>query len=372
MINKILQFIKKQKFANELARFDCLFLLKDVSIFNAHKIVARFYLSANDLAPRQKVLNFLQSQNNPLLVRIACEISSMNKFYNDEVFYLEKDVDSLCDGDVLYKDNRLIKDNHFLITLLKEFLIKDCKYCKGDYLAVKKNMELNLDARLMGAELEQLHDLSLGFDKCANFDIDWIKTNQKELFINFPKQSRITQNLNIKAQENLVMLYGYLLFEKHIYISYFDGVLIDAKNHVSFIDFDLVSEASAPLKLFAFDYINKKLAPSSIEQERIARSLNLLCKFCPKIDVAKMFDKYKGYHQHPAEISSSFKENFFPMFQNNPILSSANIVDLTSNPEDVAYLLDHTRHKKDPRYASSSIKYWLPLLIVLYFLLKFF
>lgn len=40
------------------------------------------------------------------------------------------------------------------------------------------------------------------------------------------------------------------------------------------------------------------------------------------------------------------------------------------NPESLAYLLDKNRFKKDPQFKKSSIFYYLPLLVVIYILLK--
>lgn len=80
MINQFLQFLKKQRLAIRLARFDSLFVISGLQSFRRQMLVARMFVRRSPGTPLIRFQRFLQAENNPLLFAAYEEFTCRTDF----------------------------------------------------------------------------------------------------------------------------------------------------------------------------------------------------------------------------------------------------------------------------------------------------
>lgn len=362
MINRFLQFLKKQQLAVRLAHNDLLFLIENLQSFKLELPLAKLFYQKQKATKLKRISNFLAKENNPLLYALAKELSVLD----NKLFYLPMLKKVTLNKSILFKTTSGIKDADFYINLFVELVNNDFPILEGEI----NHLYPNFDMRLYAAALESLSDLLNEHDSCCQMEIDWIKTSKENLYLNFDGKCQFTQKLSPTAQENLSRLFAFMLFEKSVFISYWSGITLSPQNEVGFLDFDTVYIADSSLLKYALSYIKYKTPAKTLLEFKLQRALKLLEYYCPNVDcfsfwksivVTKRNDKAD---ESNSDMLEKLREHGFD-FGKSPKIS-------LTNPKDYEYLLDVSRHRKDPQFRKSTIYYWGPLLVLIYILFKYF
>lgn len=374
MINQILQFIKKAEFAAKLAKYDLLFLLKKQKIFKGCVLPAAMFERKSNLPPLDRIRLFLSQENNAVLDLAATEISTSPAILKEYLLTLKVNHQTFSKGDKKFLSAlNLTEQDSFYLDLLKEYL-KGKGQSKKQKKYYKKQLDSLMDMRLYASELEFLNQNISGSKKNCPFEIDWIRTEKKDLYLIFKKECFYTSELNISAQKNLAEVFGYMLFENSVFVSFWKGLLTDSEGKVSFLDFDNIYEADSDLKKFAANYIQNGILPKKDLEYKMQRALNLLSFYCKDINP---FDSWQKYIKNASDImllptkTEGQEKLLKDLSQNGVVIQKKESIELPK-AKDLSYLLDSSRHKKDPRFRKSQAIYWGPLLILIYILLKYF
>ena len=366
MINRFLQFIKKQQLAVKLAKEDLLFLTEEMKTFKLVRPLASLFVHKKSVSKIRRIKRFLRDEDNPLLYVFAGEMSSLT----DSPFeYLPFRKRRLC-GDVLLKTTKNIKDNRFYTSLFSEIIKTDFPVWAKKWPDLSDNLDICKDMRLYGSELEYLSDLSAEYENCCRMDIDWIKTSRENLYVHFGRECLLTKKLPLEAQNNLSRLFAVLLLEKSVFVSLWNGILLSSDNEVGFLDFDGVYPADNRLKDYALAFIKNGRKPQTAEEWKLHRALLLLERYCPDIDC---FSLWKGIRKVnvPDKEQKDNSEMLQKMRENGFDFGTSPQAQMT-NPQDIAYLLKKKNIRKEKAYRKSGFLYWAPLLLAMFLLLKYF
>lgn len=371
MIKEILQFLKKQSFAIKLARYDCLLLIENLLSFNRVVNIARFFVVKSPLSGEERIRKFLEAENNPILFALAQEFEVNPDSVDSKVFYIKKIKSTELAGEVLFKSAHGDFDKEFYLSLYEEVIEKDFPKLKEQIGFFKNRLDVILDMRFYGAIFETLQDDVRDCEKCCIMNIDWIKSSKEELYICFDSKCVLTQELNINAQKNLSRLFAHLLFEKQIFVSYWEGVFVSSSDNVSFADFDYIYPADTELKNMnkgfkSFDTLLRK------SDFKLRRALKLLQSYCKDINVFNEFEDFLKLDSNKKPLDSKHGDSFMKALQRSGLDLQPKNNPESINPSDIAYLLDDKRHKNNPDFRKSSVFYWGPLLVLIYILYKFF
>lgn len=373
MINEILQFIKKQKLAIHLARHNALFVIKGLKSFSGVMPLAKLFVVKNKLPHARCIENFLAAENNPILYAATDEIAARSDIVGKTLLYPYNQQTRTMHQEVLFKSIPLDSERKFWVELFREIVNKDFPQLKSQLSFFERRLDIILDLRFYGSELETLHENSANYESCCDFEIDWIKTNKHNLFLDFDGTCRFTQMLPKAAQENLVNLCAYLFYEQSLFISSFSGVSLDEKNQVSFLDFDYIYQAETTLKDFAAQYMQGKAPqPQSNNEYKLQRAFMLLKRYCPDVDIVAIWHNSGGSDSLTPRFAPTDELSYLKLMTDSGInlLYRDEIPD--TNASSLAYLLDSSRHKKDPQYRKSSLLYAAPLFLLIYVLFKYF
>lgn len=371
MINGILQFIKKTILAINLARWNLLLLVSGLKTFQLPVLLARWFVVPNEAPLEQRICGFLKAKNNLYLNALVEEIAAQPDIVGTKFLWTGEATDYSLEGSFLFKSTAFVKDENFWQSLLKELVIKDFPKLKEQYNFFERRLDVLHDMRFYGSELELLTENTADLERSCRFDVDWIRTNKEKLWLCFDQDCRYSSKLEIKAQESLSRIFAFLLFEKNKFVSFWSGVSVNASGHVSFLDFDFIYIVDDKLKNFAISYIEDGASPKSLAEYKLVRALKLLEYYCPDIKIFKQWQVYFDASSSLFTINTDTTGLLQHLKKSGIIVDDSEKIKHTEF-DDVSYLLDKNRHKKDPRYRKSSILYWGPLLIVIYFLLKHF
>lgn len=359
MINKFLQFLKKQKFVNNFARADLLFLLRPLQTFKSQLPLAAFFVRPSDLRPGQRIKAALAEDENRLLALFAPALA-----LNYGICPPEQKAET--------ESSRIrralsVKDRRFFETLIAELLARDLNnFALEDWL---HTLDLNYDLRLYGSELERILTASSGHPAALSLAVDWRRSSKAELWLNsLPEGCVMSFDLPLPAQQNLADLFLYLLFAKGIFPADWRWVALAQNNQVMWTDFSAVFPADSSLKNYALEYIRHGTEPQDSLRQNLVRAIRLLKLCCPQIDLVRQVAAMSVPPREEASASSLslniLRQNGFP---------SANAQAPASNdPHDFAYLLDSRRHRKNPLFRKSSFLYWGPLLLAMILLYYYF
>lgn len=363
MINGILQFIKRLSFARRLARFDSLFVLEGFSCFRKEVFLVRPFVRKSPLPAIERLRLFLNEEDNDFLYALAEEVSVRSDLTGGFLYMPQQRPETVYDGETVFKTAGKVKDAGFYLNLLKTAAGEKTEL-RPVADSLTKRLDSLLDMRFYGAALETISEQTEAGDI---FSVDWIRTSKDELVLSFRKPCRRTQKLNKREQQVLVSLFGKLLFDRSLYVSFWSGVLADSENNVAFACFDGIFEADSALKNFAR---NQNL-PQTENEFRLHRAMKLLAAYCPQINIAECWAPFFRKDMIKADLSSAQKQLSAELQKYRVIIPPAPELHFT-DPKNLAGLLDSSRHRRDPRFRKSTIYYWGPLLIAAYLLFKYF
>ena len=113
MINKFLQFIKKQRLAIRLARTDSLFVISGLRTFRYERPLARLFRCRLPYSPLVRFQKFLQLENNPLLNALYEEFACRTDFLPFASYLLPGDSQKL-QGEVCFRNTNGFKEKEFI------------------------------------------------------------------------------------------------------------------------------------------------------------------------------------------------------------------------------------------------------------------
>lgn len=369
MLNNLRKFIRKQITAVALAKYDLLFLLKGLFAFKYNIKPASFFVKPSPLSIPQRVQKFLEYRQNGILNLLVDELSADVLYKTDKLFYLKEKANIVFNSEAPFMSVQNIYDKKYSLYLFQEIIAKDFPQFSDQYAFFKKRLDLASDMRLYAAELQELLDKTIDSEAAFPIEIDWIKTDKDNLYLNASDKFVFTQNLSPKAQENFCRLFLSLLFEKSLFISSWNGVAADSSDKVNILNFDAVYEASVSLKKFALDS-NRKV--TTLAQLKLYRALKLLEIYCPDVKVEKFIQSYIGYPLNESENIKNERQNFLNLLQQNGF-----DFGVTKNaPEFFSpkskRLSDTKKHLSDSLFGKSSVYYWGPLVLAAFILYIFY
>lgn len=362
MINEFLQFLKKQQFVNKFARADLLFLLRRLQTFKSQMLWARLVVRPSVLRPSERICCELSLEQNRLPAIFAPALS-LNAGICPPV---QIPPELPAAGCVRIRCALDGKERSFATGLVRELIAEDfADFELSDWL---QTLDLNYDMRLFGSELERLQTSSLSREEALPLAVDWIRTSQEELWLELPPDVSLQAELSFPAQQQMAELYFYLLFAKGIYLSDWRWLAVDSQNRIAWVDFSAVFSADSSLQNFARRWLHGEAQAQTMLQKKIERSLRLLKIWCPDLNLAELAVlKYalpETANAEPALSLDLLARNGFP---------SANAAAPDSvDPEQLVYLLDSDRYRRNPLFRKSSFFYWGPLLIAILVLYYFF
>lgn len=355
MINGILQFIKKQKLAIRLAKFDSLFVIKGLKSFSKTIFIARFFVIKSKLSHEQRLLAFLKSENNPILYALADEISARPDVFSGPLFYMKDSSSRILKGELLFKNISRNYERRFYQELLREVVRADYPELRAQLSFLERRLDIMLDMRFYGSELETLNENSCDFESCCHFDIDWIKTGKHNLYLIFDERCNFTQGLSMIAQENLIRLFSHLFYERSLFVSAFYGVVVNREGKVSILDFDYIYQVDETLRSFATGYMsNQNPQPQALSEFKLQRAFKLLEAFCGDIKIPQIWNEYSSIPPQTATFAATDELAYLKLMTESGLnlLYRDEIPD--SNPTSLAYLLDKSRHSKNKTTSKSS------------------
>lgn len=371
MINKILQFIKKTILALKLARYNLLGVISGLKTFRRQLLIARFFNKKNKQSLPENLRAFLQQENNPLLDALADDLSARSDIIGTDSFYLSHIEPRILKGEILFKTAAEPADKVFYRRLFAELVRKDFPEPEEQNTFFGRRLDVLQDMRLYASELEELEKNISAYDGRRCFEIDWIRCQKENLYLQFKSECQLTDKLSPEAQEDFVKLFGYLLFEKNLFVSAWQGVAVMPNGQTSLLDFDFIYQATGESKTLIKSSFDGTACPKNDIEYKLLRALKLLKHYCPQVDVAALWHNYLQLPDSKIKTPASGKQ-LLQNLQSHGVVMKTTSEIIFDEPEDLAYLLDSRRHKNDPRFRKSTIWYWGPLLIAIYFLYRYF
>lgn len=359
----ILQFIKRLSFACRLARFDSLFVLENFACFGKEVFIARRFIRKSPLPAAERLYRFLASEDNRFLYALAEEVSAQSGLIGGFLYNPPSEKEELYDGEAVFKTAGKL-DNAGLYYEMLLAAAEENKALQPVADSLKKRLDSLFDMRFYGAELETL---AAQTEKDILYDVDWIRTSKNELCLTFRAPCRQTRKLNKQQQQKLVVLFGSLLFEHSIYVSFWPGILVDSANNVSFAGIDGIFEVDSALKNFA----RRPHRPQTENEFRLHRALALLSAYCPQLNLTECWMQFAHLSVLAADLSA-VQRQLAADLQKHRVVTPQTQELLLTEAKDLAYLLDFSRHRRDPQFRKSTVWYWGPLLIAVYLLFKYF
>lgn len=366
MINETLQFIKKTILSIKLARHNALFLVEDLKSFKKAVVLARAFEVTSPLSPQKRAAKFLSMENSPFLNALADEIN-VRKDIAATRLPAKAITPYPLRGDVLFKTAIDKKERDLYLPILNEIIKTDYPESKSQYNHFLRRLDILSDMRFYASELELLNEDTFELERNCLFEIDWIRTSKSKLYLSFDENCRFTSRLDVQAQESLAHLFAFLLFEKKRFISCWNGVSLDSQGNVNFLDFDFLNPADESLLEFARQYAQNSEKnhpqPATLEEYKMQRALELLELYCPDIRVFRLWEAYRGSQQELNIYEEENSHRLLEQLQTHGVLFKSASEPQFASPEDLAYLLDKSRHQNSYS-AKSNFLYWGPLLAI--------
>lgn len=370
MINKFLQFIKKQRLAILLARFDCLFVISGLQTFKYAFPWIKLFRRKRPGDKTERLRNFLMTVQNPLFFAVYEEAASRQDIFAAPVYVFPEDERQFA-GDELYKRSVASEDKNFYRSLLREIVRRDYPELREQYKVFERRLDTIYDMRFLASEMELVCEAVSGFAGFCPYEVDWLKTTREKLCLSFEYPARSKRILKPREQENLSRLFAYMFFEKSLFVSYWRSLCVGDHSQVSFLDFDAVYPVTPELKKYLLRFVQNQQNPHRPEEYKLRRAIMVLQEFCPDINIFAAWDEYLN----PADFSPrvrSDNDNLLAQLKNGGFdLGQYQPVELQS-PEELSYLLQPQNLKKGARFRKSSIVYWGPLAVLFYVLLNYF
>lgn len=356
MNSRILQFIKKLQLAIRLAKADSLFVVQDLRSFAWQLPIAQKFVKKINLPPAQRLLTFLQIENDPILYILADEVM----IRRDSIFNLRPEVEEMLPSKSIIQTSINLQDAQFYLNLVAEIISSDFPKLAEQYTSFKTRIDLLSDMRIHGSALEQLNPL---------VEIDWYATTKNQLCLLLPQGSVYTTTLSAEVQSELVHTLAEKFYRDSLFISSFYGVIKKPDNQILLSNFDALYAVDVTLRNYANDYLQKRALPNTLAEYKLRHLFLLLDAYCSDINWRELWSEHIS---NPNEEIVQLPSNTLPLLrqQGLDLINSQSLVE--ANPKALAYLLDISRHFKDSRFKKSSIFYFGPLIVVIYILIRYF
>lgn len=371
MNNRFLQFIKKQRLAIRLARFNALFLISGLKTFRGTIKIAKLFVRKSKQKPLVRFQKFLLSENNPLLFAIYDELTCRTDLLPYDS-YLLPEIHRTLEGEICAKTNNRLYDADFWLALCEEIVAEDYPELAEQYKLFKQRLDAVFDMRFYASELEMLCGEVGGYERGCPFEINWQKTSRNELWLYFPNKYDLSNSLSPKAQESLSRLIAYLIFDKKIFMSLFNGVAYNHQSRVCLPDIDYLYPVSPELQTYAINCVMHRQKPKTVLEYKMQRLLFLLEDYCPDIKVFETWRDYLKQDYSRLPQAENRDEELLNLFSSCGIEQCTRHPVILTNPKDIAWLLDSRRHLKNPQFKNSTFRYWGPLVVAIGLSLYFF
>jgi len=260
------------------------------------------------------------------------------------------------------------KENRRLLIELSE---KDWPWFSAEYLL--NVLDVHQDMRLFAAELEQLGAETSGMDGYVQAEIDWQKTSERELVLNFPEALVFGAELPPPARRNLADVFFRLFFLKSRLVTDWPGIAFNQKGEIAWLDFTSVVAVGEAEKNFALRCLKNGVVPQNSMEHTVKRTLDLLRFYCPGVDLPTLAEKISCCPLPEFQTASNdWAERNFSRYKSMGLAGSVNETYNPADPSSLIYLLDSHRYQRDSRFKKSSFYYWAPLLLAFYVLYRFF
>ena len=364
MIKQILQFIKKTQFTIKLARAGLFPLIKSLKTFRFSKIFAVFFCRTSNESLQKSLDSFCQKhKQDKVFCAFAGTIFSAAPLFGLPLYFINDLKKQDFDREITLKNTTDFTAYGFYLNLLKELTRKDFPQAKDAVNWFKKQIDIIYDFRLWGADLEELKKTLP-----QSYDINWRQTTQEALRLTFLQKYHTLAKLSRQAQENMVAYFAQLFFEQHLFISDWKNILCSKKNDIALLEISPIQILLPEDLLFIKNYLQKKQKPTTFKQSQMIYSLEKLWQSCPDVDLNKIWaENLKQNFVKSKAIDSSFLSS---LKKHGVVYAKENHISFPK-ADSLCYLLDSSRHKKDPRFKKSSILYALLLLLACWLCLNF-
>lgn len=368
MKKAIIQFIKKIKLARRFAAADSLNLLRGLKTFAVVWPLAALFSRRcpGTLEDRLSVL-LKNEPDSALKALIETAAVPAGCF----CFRLPYSSQKLAGNHLLF-DNSELKEQTFYCRLAQELIRRDSPQAAAFYQLFRRQLNNLSDLRLYAAGLEELHRCLCPLPEFCPYAVDWQKTSADELWLDLAAPVRVTTDLSLPAQKNLLRLFSYLFYRCGIFAASFSYVAVDDSHRVAWLDYDNLHPADSSLQHYFSAYLKSGRQPQASSEYLLCRAVGVLRRFCPDCDIAgELLAEAEPDPLFLFPVQSGFEARLEVYRRRNLTLSpAANIPD--SDVRRLLPLLDKNRFKKDPAFRKSSLWYYLPLLLAAYLLLRYF
>ena len=267
MIKDFLQFIKKTILAINLSQQGLFAPLSKLQTFRYAKIPAQFFsLKKSD--------SFSISQT---LINMAQELLTAAPLCGFPLYFLPCSEKSKYQNQVAISLATENYSKQFYCRLFAEICNKDFYQAKGLYETWQKMQAVQNDMRLYASLLEEVN-------KSAEiYEVDWIRTSQKTLVLNFKQEAEITDKLTVQAQKNLALHFAELFFTEKTLVEAWQGVLCTSDNRIAFLPILNIQKIDLADINFAIEHLQNDAKAQNLLQSKIIYAFALLKKYCPQI-----------------------------------------------------------------------------------------
>ena len=353
MTNRFLQFIKKQRLAIFLAQKGCLSLLEPLQSFRQTVFLASFFEKNKEKDSLQNLQDWVQEQKSLYLAFLLSFFAHRN-----EIPLLQNFSPALKNENKPSRADSL-KNYREVNPLIKQIIQKDFPFLQEEYDSFLKAKDVCFDMRLQAAEIEDLNEKVVDVFLGILPEIDWIKTNKTELYLQ-NSMSDSAKNANTKSPQKIWEIFCFLFFEKSVLIDFSPKAYVSlSQGEYPQIPF-AIRKVSPDLKNYLFDYLKKQTQPNNSEQKNLLRLIKSLPAY--EKDLELFAEKYKSKEKRIKNNPSS-EENFMRTFSERNLLPEYKKLDLPQG-QDYHHLLFPPKLKKAKEFRKSSVLYWGPLFLL--------
>lgn len=372
MKNNFLPMIKKAQLTVKLAQNDTLFLLKKIQSWRLYYLIGKMFADSQE-EDIENVYTFLEAENNPLLWQIFNQALACPEVFGEQRILLPKEEKVYLDKEPILRQAVAEEDVTFFKKIISDVVLENYPQLQeelSDYIYIS---EKYMDMRLYAAEIENLYEKIANNDKVLPLEIDWGSTRENTLCVNCPPNTVFGAKLNPMAQENLLNLMAWMFFEQSIFIASFSGICSDSFGKINFVDFDRVYTVDEALREFLFEYLEQRKEPQTFAERKLVLMIKYLETYCPELNITyQLLEISKTYpHQLPeqkeqstsSKMEKALTEQGLSLLSNKSPQTESNVLQKHQMFEEF---------KNGNSFRKSSWRYYIPLLLVIYALLKFF
>lgn len=376
MKNGLLQFIKKINLAVTLAKNDSLGVLDGLQSFNGICGLVRFFCRSRFPGAENSIRSYLKFSQDTALLAVYDEVSARSDIVKEDFCPIGFEEKTILNDDLFSVVAVDEEAAEFYTDLAAEIVQTDYPALKEELNAFRRRMEKLSDMRLYAAEMEDFNEILAKIESAFQLNVDWNQTGKGGLSVDVRESLILGQQLSPEAQENLLQTVALLFFEHSVFVSSFRAVYTNHASKVNFYGFDRVYPVDADLRAFALRWLDGEAAPSKFLEFKLARLFKLLEFYCPEYDVPVYFNKFAADYPKEAKAAAEEAEaqkKTLKLFSEQHFgLASLPDSSAESSADSFKKHLLMPDFKKETRLIKSPVMYYVPLLFLIYVLLKLF